>query len=191
MRKIFLFMMVSLDGFYEGKNGDISWHNANNEEFNQFAVQQTSEADLLLFGRKTYELMMSYWPTAAAKQDDPIVAGLMNNLPKIVISHTLEKVEWENTRLVKENVVEIIAKLKEQPGKDIAILGSSELTVSLTQQGLVDEYRIMVNPVALGNGKSLFKGLENKLNLKFIDSRVFRNGNVLLYYYPEQKNEHA
>jgi len=156
MRKIFLFMMVSLDGFYEGKNGDISWHNADNEEFNKFAVQQTSEADMLLFGRKTYELMVSYWPTEAAKRDDPIVAGLMNNLPKIVISHTLEKVEWENTRLVKENVAEVITKLKEQPGKDIAILGSSELTVFLTQQGLVDEYRIMVNPVALGNGKSLF-----------------------------------
>ena len=184
-------MMVSLDGFYEGQNGDISWHNADNEEFNQFAVQQTSEADILLFGRKTYELMVSYWPTEAAKRDDPIVAGLMNNLPKIVISHTLEKVEWENTRLVKENVVEIIAKLKEQPGKDIAILGSSELTVFLTQQGLVDEYRIMVNPVALGNGKSLFKGLENKLNLKFTDSKIFRNGNVLLYYHPEYEKDQA
>ena len=184
-------MMVSLDSFHEGKNGDISWHNADNDEFNQFAVQQTSEADILLFGRKTYELMVSYWPTEAAKRDDPIVARLMNNLPKIVVSKTLDKVTWENTRLVRENVAEIIAKLKEQPGKDIAILGSSELTVFLTQQGLVDEYRIMVNPVALGNGKSLFKGLEDKLNLKFTDSRIFRNGNVLLYYHPDYKNDQA
>jgi dihydrofolate reductase len=184
MRKIFLFMMVSLDGFYEGKNGDISWHNAGNTEFNQFAVQQTSAADLLLFGRKTYELMVSYWPTDAAKRDDSIVAGLMNNLSKIVVSKTLDKVNWENTRLIKENVTEEIAKLKGQPGKDIAILGSSELTVFLTQQKLVDEYRIMVNPVALGAGKSLFTGLQDKVNLKLLSSRVFESGNVLLTYRP-------
>ena len=184
MRKIFLFMMVSLDGFHEGQNGDISWHNANNKEFNEFAVQQTSEADLLLFGRKTYELMESYWPTETAKRDDPIVAGLMNGTPKIVISKTLEKVEWDNTRLIKENVAEEIVKLKSQPGKDIAILGSSELTVFLTQQGLVDEYRIMVNPVALGHGKSLFAGLQDKVNLKLLGNRTFESDNVLLTYQP-------
>ena len=191
MRKIFLFMMVSLDGFYEGQNGDISWHNADNKEFNEFAVQQTSEADLLLFGRKTYELMESYWPTEAAKRDDPIVAGLMNSTPKIVISNTLKQVEWGNTRLVKENVFEEISKLKEQPGKDIAILGSSELTVCLTNLGLVDEFRIMVNPVALGYGKSLFQGLGNKLNLKFIKSKTFGSGNILLYYQFEYQSKEA
>ena len=190
MRKIFLFMMVSLDGFYEGQNQDISWHNVD-AEFNEFAVQQTSEADLLLFGRKTYELMESYWPTEAAKRDDPIVAGLMNSTPKIVISNTLKQVEWGNTRLVKENVFEEISKLKEQPGKDIAILGSSELTVSLTNLGLVDEFRIMVNPVALGYGKSLFQGLGNKLNLKFIKSKTFGSGNILLYYQFEYQSKEA
>ena len=132
--------------------------------------------------------MESYWPTEAAKRDDPIVAGLMNSLPKIVVSKTLASVEWENTRLIKENVAEEISKLKDQPGKDIAILGSSELTVSLTNAGLVDEYRIMVNPVALGNGKSLFQGLADNLNLKFITSRAFNSGNVLLYYRPDYKS---
>ncbi|MGD8404663.1 MAG: dihydrofolate reductase family protein [Anaerolineales bacterium] len=188
MRKIFLFMMVSLDGYYESPNGDISWHNAVNKEFNEFAGQQTSEADILLFGRKTYELMESYWPTEAAKRDDPIVAGLMNNLPKIVVSKTLNSVKWENTRLIKENVAEEISKLKGQPGKDIAILGSSELTVSLTNMRLVDEYRIMVNPVVLGDGKSLFTGLANNLDLKFITFRAFNSGNVLLYYHPDYKS---
>jgi len=181
-------MMVSLDGYYEGQNGDISWHNAANDEFNDFAVQQTSEADILLFGRKTYELMESYWPTEAAKRDDPTVAGLMNNLPKIVVSRSLDSVGWENTRLIKENVGEEISTLKGQPGKDIAILGSSELTVALTKMMLVDEYRIMVNPVILGDGKSLFKGLANNLKLKFITSRTFSSGNVLLYYHPEYKS---
>jgi dihydrofolate reductase len=183
MRKIFLFMMVSLDGYYEGPNGDLSWHNVD-EEFNEFAIQQTREVGMLLFGRKTYEGMASYWPTEAAISNDPVVAGLMNNLPKIVISTTLGSAEWENTRLVKENVAEEISKLKQGPGKDIAIFGSSDLAVSLAQMGLVDEYRIMVNPIILGAGKPLFRGAREKIGLKLIETRTFRSGNVLLYYVP-------
>ena len=183
MRKIFLFMIVSLDGYYEGPNGDISWHNVD-DEFNEFAVQQTSEVDTLLFGRKTYEGMASYWPTEAAINNDPIVAGLMNSLPKIVISTTLDSDDWDNSRLVKENVAEEISKLKQGPGKEIAIFGSSDLAVSLAQMGLVDEYRIMVNPVILGDGKPLFKGARDKLGLKLIKTRIFKSGNVLLYYQP-------
>jgi dihydrofolate reductase len=182
MRKIFLFMVVSLDGYYEGPNGDISWHTVD-DEFNEFAIQQTREVDTLLFGRKTYEGMASYWPTEAAIKDDPIVAGLMNSLPKIVISTTLDSAEWANTRLVKDNVAEEISKLKQGPGKEIAIFGSSDLAGSLAQMGLVDEYRIMVNPVILGEGKPLFKGAE-KLGLKLIKTRTFKSGNVLLYYQP-------
>lgn len=181
MRRIFLFMMVSLDGFFEGPNGDISWHNVD-DEFNEFAVQQINEIDTLLFGRKTYEGMASYWPSEAARTNDPVVAGLMNSSPKIVISKTLEAADWENTRLVKANIAEEISKLKRRPGKDIAIFGSANLTVSLSQMGLMDEYRIMVNPVALGNGKSLFTGLNHKLNLKLLKTRLFKSGNVLLYY---------
>jgi dihydrofolate reductase len=182
MRKIFLFMLVSLDGYYEGPNGDISWHNVD-DEFNEFAVQQTSEIDTLLFGRKTYEVMASYWPTEAAISDDPAIAGLMNSLPKIVISTTLDAADWHNSRLVKENVAEEISKLKQGPGKEIAIFGSSDLAVSLAEMGLVDEYRIMVNPVILGEGKPLFKGAD-KLSLKLIKTRTFKSGNVLLYYQP-------
>ena len=182
MRKIFLFMLVTLDGYYEGPNGDISWHNVD-EEFNEFAVQQTSEVDTLLFGRKTYEVMASYWPTEAAISDDPAIAGLMNSLPKIVISTTLDAADWHNSRLVKENVAEEISKLKQGPGKEIAIFGSSDLAVSLAEMGLVDEYRIMVNPVILGEGKPLFKGAD-KLSLKLIKTRTFKSGNVLLYYQP-------
>jgi dihydrofolate reductase len=185
MRKIFLFMMVSLDGFFEGPNGDVSWHNVD-DEFNEFAVQQLNEVDTLLFGRKTYQGMASYWPTKAARRNDPVVAGLMNSTPKIVISKTLETVEWENTRLVKENVIEEISKLKKQLGKDIAIFGSANLTVTLMEAGLVDEYRVMVNPLALGDGKSLFIGLTHKLNLKLLKTKPFKSGNVLLHYEPAE-----
>jgi dihydrofolate reductase len=184
MRKIIFFMLTSLDGYFEGPDRDINWHNVD-DEFNEFAVQQTGEFGALLFGRVTYELMASYWPTELAKRDDPIIAGLMNNLPKIVFSKTLEKVEWENTRLVKDNFVEAISNLKQEMGKDIAIFGSSDLAVTLIKHGLVDEFRIMVNPVILGDGKPLFQGINEKLELKLIKTRTFKSGNVLLYY--EQK----
>jgi len=183
MRKVLFFMLTSLDGFFEGPKQDISWHHVD-DEFNEFAIQQLQEFDLLLFGRTTYQLMAGYWPTEAALQDDPIVAGKMNSTPKIVVSKTLDKVGWDNTRLVKENVAEEISKLKQQPGKDIAIFGSSDLTVSLARHGLVDEFRIMLNPIFLGSGKRLLEGVDQKLDLKLVKTRLFKNGNILLYYQP-------
>jgi dihydrofolate reductase len=186
MRKLIFFMLTTLDGFYEGPNKEIDWHNVD-EEFNEFAIEQLNSVDVLLFGRVTYELMASYWPTPAATTNDPIVADKMNGLPKIVFSKTLSSVEWQNTRLVKENIAEEISKLKQQPGKDLIIFGSSDLAVTLIQHGLIDEYRIMVNPVVLGNGKSLFKGINHKLNLKLLKTKTFRSGNVLLYYQPAEK----
>ena len=181
MRKVIFFNLTSLDGYFEGPDRDINWHNVD-EEFNEFAIQQTGEFGALLFGRVTYELMASYWPTEAAKRDDPMIARLMNSLPKIVFSKTLEKVEWENTKLVKDNFVEEVLKLKQQPGRDIAIFGSSDLAVTFIEHNLIDEFRIMVNPVVLGEGKTLFSGIKSKLNLKLIKTRTFQSGNVLLYY---------
>ncbi len=163
MRKVIFFMLISLDGFFEGPNGDINWHHVD-EEFNEFAIAQLNTADILLFGRVTYEMMASYWPTPAAVANDPIVAEKMNSLPKTVFSKTLSRVDWQNTRLIKDNFVEETLKLKQQPGKDLIILGSSDLAVTFIQHGLIDEYRIMVNPVALGSGKSLFNGLIDKLD---------------------------
>ncbi|HJT59829.1 MAG TPA: dihydrofolate reductase family protein [Ktedonobacteraceae bacterium] len=183
MRKVFLFMMISLDGYFEGPNQDISWHNVD-EEFNDFAIQQLDELDMLLFGRVTYEGMASFWPTPFAKENDPIVAEKMNTTSKIVVSKTLAQADWQNTRLVKENVAAEIAQLKQQPGKDIAIFGSSDLAVSLLQAGLLDEVRVIINPVILGNGKPLFKGLDEPLKLKLLKTHQFQSGNVLLYYQP-------
>jgi dihydrofolate reductase len=175
--------MVTLDGFFEGPNGEIDWHNAD-EEFNEFAVDQVKSADGLIFGRVTYELMASYWPTPAAQADDPMVAEKMNTMPKIVFSRTLDKVEWNNTRLVKGDAVKEISQLKQEPGKDLLIFGSADLASSLTKHSLIDEYRIMVNPVVLGKGKPLFKDVKEKLNLRLLKTKTFGNGNVLLYYEP-------
>ena len=185
MRKVFLFNMTTLDGFFEGTDQDINWHHTD-DEFNEFAIDQLNEIGTLLFGRVTYQMMASYWPTESAIKDDPIVAGLMNSLPKIVFSKTLDQAEWNNSRVVKENVAAEVLKLKEQSGKDIAIFGSSDLAVTLAENGLIDEYRIIVNPVFLGHGTPLLKGIKDKIELKLLEAKVFKSGNVLLYYAPEK-----
>lgn len=187
MRKLFAFNMVSLDGFFEGPNHDINWHLVD-DEFNQFAIEQTSTLDTILFGRVTYELMASYWPTPVAQADDPIIADLMNRLPKIVFSKTLQKADWNNTRLIKNNIGEEITALKQQTGKDLAVFGSANLLSTLNQMGLIDEHRILVNPIVLGSGTPLFQGINDPLKLKLLKTRTFHSGNVLLYYQPDNSS---
>jgi len=187
MRKLILFMLTSLDGYYEGPGHSIDWHNVD-AEFNEFAIAQLNSVDMLIFGRVTYELMAEYWPKPEAARNDPVTAAGMNRLPKIVFSRTLSSVTWQNTRLVHEYVVEELTSLKAQPGKDLIIFGSSDLAVSLIPHGLIDEFRIMLNPVALGGGKPLFKGMEGRLNLELFNTRTFKSGNVLLYYRPKGKS---
>ena len=120
--------------------------------------------------------MASYWPTPDAIKNDPIVAEGMNNADKIVFSRTLKKVEWNNTRLVKDNIAEEIKKMKQMPGKDMTLLGSGSILTQFAQQGLIDEYQIMVDPVVLGDGTPIFKGIKHKLNLKLTTTRTFRTG---------------
>jgi dihydrofolate reductase len=188
MRKLFVFNLVTLDGYFEGPNREIDWHNVD-AEFNEYAIDMLNSVDTLLFGRVTYELMASYWPTPDAIKNDPIVAEKMNTLPKIVFSKTLDKAEWNNTSLVKDVIPKEIEKMKQVPGKDIVILGSGSIMSEFAQRGLIDEYRIMVNPIVLGDGKPLFKGIKDRLNLKLTKTRTFGNGNVLLYYQPVKKEK--
>jgi dihydrofolate reductase len=183
MRKIFAFLVTSVDGYYEGPNQEFDWPVVD-DEFNEFAVRQLDEADTLLFGRVTYDGMAAYWPTPAAREDDPRVAARMNDFSKIVVSRTIDQADWANTRVVKVDVAAEIAALKRQPGRDIAILGSSSLTVSLLRLGLVDELRIMVMPVVLGDGRSLFRTADERIGLELLTTRPFSSGNVLLTYRP-------
>ena len=185
MRKIFFQRMISVDGFFEGPNRELDWHVVD-KDFVNYAIDLLNSVDTLLFGRVTYQMMAEYWPTPSAIEDDPIVAERMNFLPKIVFSPTLEKAEWQNSMLVKGNIAEEVTKLKHQPGKDMAIFGSSDLAVALTKLGLIDEYRIIVNPVVLGDGKTLFKGLNERLKLKLIETKTFSSGTVLLCYQPDR-----
>jgi len=181
MRKLIMFNMMTLDGFFSGPSGELDWHQVD-EEFNEFAVKQLNSINSILFGRKTYELMVSYWTTPYAIKNDPVVARLMNTLPKIVYSKKMAEASWNNTTLVKDNVVEKIIELKKQPGKDLIILGSADLASTLIQNLLIDEYRVMINPVILGSGNPLFKNLHERLNLKLVETSVFKSGNILLYY---------
>jgi len=187
MRNIYFQMMISVDGFFEGPNRELDWHVVD-RDFLNYAIDLLDSVDTLLFGRVTYQMMADYWPTPAAIEDDPIIAERMNFLPKIVFSPTLEKAEWQNSRLVKGNIAEEITRLKHQPGKDMVIFGSSDLAVALTKLGLIDEYRIIVNPVVLGDGKTLFKGLNERIKLKLIETRTFSSGSVLLRYQPDRGN---
>jgi dihydrofolate reductase len=183
MRRVILQNMVSLDGYFEGPSREIDWHVVESE-FNAYAAKFLDTLDALLFGRVTYQLMASYWPSADAIASDPIIARRMNLLPKVVFSRMLEKVEWENSRLVKGDAAAEVARLKSQPGRDLAIFGSSDLAVTLAEHGLIDEYRIMVNPVILGSGKPLFKGIMARLKLKHLQTRTFGSGVVVLSYEP-------
>ncbi len=182
MRKVACFLMASLDGYDEGTSPwALDWHNVD-EEFNDFAVQQLDASDVLLFGRATYAGMAQYWPSAEAIRSDPEVAARMNGKSKIVFSQTLDALEpeWANTRLLKD--VRELTKLKKQPGNELLIIGSTVLTTRLMELGLLDELRIMVNPVILGAGRSLFETARKRLNVKLLSTREFRSGNVLLTY---------
>ena len=184
MRKLGVFNAVSLDGYFAGMNGDMTWaYNANKDaEWDAFVAANASVGGLLLFGRITYELMAGYWPTRSALESYPIVAERMNNLPKVVFSRTLDKASWNNTKIVKGDMAAEIRRMKKEPGKDMVILGSGSIVSQLAQEGLIDEYAIVVIPVVLGKGRTMFDGIKEKQTLKLTNARTFGNGNVSLYY---------
>ncbi len=182
MRKMFSFMIISADGYHADPGQALDWQTID-EEFSHFALTQLREAGTLVFGRVTYELMAAFWPTPAGHESDPDVAKAMNTTPKIVISRTLAQAGWAGTQVISHHAEEELARLKQQPGKDIVIAGSSTLTAGLLQTGLLDELRIMVNPVILGQGRSLFAGA-GKTSLQLLKTRQFTSGNVLLHYQP-------
>ena len=184
MPRVMVFNQVSLDGYFTDKKGDMSWAHKDDPEWNAFASENAKGGGVLLFGRKTYEMMASFWPTPAALEQMPAVAEGMNNLPKVVFSRTLDKATWKNTKLVKGDLVAEVRKMKKAPGGDMVILGSGTIVSQLTQAGLIDEYQFVVDPIVLGQGRTLFEGVKDKLNLKRTNARTFRNGNVVLTYQP-------
>ncbi len=187
MRKLVLFLHASLDGFVEGPNGamDIGWISYD-ADLEKHAKEILSTVDTVIWGRGTYQMMHSYWPTVpsnpSSSQHELEHAAWIEQTSKIVFSKTLDKVEWNHSRLVKENVKEEILNLKEQPGKDIVILGSPRFAHHVMGLDLIDEYKITVSPVLIGSGLPLFQGLQEKTNLKLIENKTFDSGAIGVYY---------
>jgi dihydrofolate reductase len=186
VRKVITFNNVTLDGFFTDQNGDMSWAHqaAGDAEWNAFTEENSKGGGTLVFGRITYEMMASYWPTPMAAQQNPVVAERINSLAKVVFSRTLEKASWSNTKLVKGDLVDEVRKLKQEPGEGLVILGSGSIVSQLAQEGLIDAYHIVVHPIVIGKGRTLFETVKDKLPLKLTRSRTFGNGNVLLCYEP-------
>jgi dihydrofolate reductase len=184
MRRLTVFNNISLDGYFTGAGGDLTWAYAAPEdrEFNAFVEGNARGGDLLLLGRITYEMMAGYWPTALAALQKPVLAGWMNALNKVVFSRTMDRAGWANTRLVSDGLAEEIRRLKAGPGGGLTVLGSGSVVAQLAQAGLVDEYQLVVNPVVLGAGRTLFEGVVEHLPMTFLRSRTFANGCVLLCY---------
>jgi dihydrofolate reductase len=183
MRKLIVWNMVTLDGLFEGpKKWDLDWHEyVWGEEMEKFSTEQLKTADMLLFGRITYQGMADYWTTATGEGE---VADFMNGLPKVVFSRTLEKADWNNTRLVKANAEAEVRQLKQQPGQNLFIFGSADFSARMLAAGLIDEYRLGMNPLVLGAGGPLFKPSPSRLRLKLLEARPMKSGLVLLRYEP-------
>jgi dihydrofolate reductase len=184
MRKLTVFNNVSLDGYFSDSHGDMRWAHRQDAEWDAFVSQNASGGGALVFGRVTYDLMASYWPTTAALQGNPVVAEQMNSLSKIVFSRTLERASWSNTKLIKGDVVAATRQLKQEPGPDMVILGSGSIVAQLTDARLIDEYQIALCAVVLGAGRTMFEGVKQKLDLTLKKTRTFGNGNVVLWYEP-------
>ena len=179
MSKLIMWNLISLDGYFEGeKNWELDWHDyVWGDELERLSIEQLGSADRLLFGRVTYEGMAAYWNTAQGE-----VADLMNSIPKVVISRTLEKADWANTTLVKDNAVAAVQDLKQQGSRNIFVFGSANLSATLIRNNLFDEYRLAVVPVILGIGRPLFETGLSRQRLKLLEARTLKSGCGILRY---------
>jgi dihydrofolate reductase len=184
MRKLAVFNNVTLDGYFADARSDMRWAHNDDAEWTAFAAENVGGGGVLLFGRITYDLMASYWPTPAALKNAPAVAAGMNGMQKVVFSRTLDKASWQNTTLVKDDIVTAVRRMKHEPGEGMVILGSGSIVSQLTQARLIDEYQIVVHPVVLGEGKTMSAGLKEMVSLRLTKTRPFGNGNVVLWYEP-------
>lgn len=185
MRKLIVWNLMTLDGFFEGpKPWDLDFHmQAWGPELERYGINFGQEGDLLVFGRKTYEGMAAYWPSATSELE---IKEYMNSIAKIVISQTMDKADWNNTRIVRNPVAEL-KKLKNEPGKDMYIFGSGQLMASLMEEDLIDEFRICIVPMLLGSGTPLFRDTGTQRKLKLIDTQTLKTGGVILRYVPSHE----
>lgn len=185
-RKVIYSMMVSLDGFIETEDHLIDWSTPD-EELHRYFNEAENEIDIHLYGRRLYNNMASYWPTADLNPESPDYeieyARKWKNRKKIVFSTTLDQVDWNST-LVRGNIKEFMEELKLQPGLHMD-LGGAGIAASFMEQDLIDEYRLYIHPIVLGGGTPMFHSLRNRIHLQLVESRTFGSGVVLLRYQPK------
>jgi dihydrofolate reductase len=184
MRKVKVFNQISVDGYFTDEKRDMSWAHKQDAEWNAFTADNAKGGGVLVFGRITYEMMAAFWPTPEALKVNATVAEQMNSRPKIVFSRTLAKATWNNTRLIKDDLVGSMRQLKAESGPDLVIMGSGTIVSQLTEARLVDEYQVVVNALVLGHGRTMFEGVTGRLPLVLKKSRQFQNGNLVLWYEP-------
>jgi dihydrofolate reductase len=184
MRKLHVFDTMSLDGFFTDAGGDMSWAHKRDDEWNAFVAGNAGGNGALLFGRVTYDQMRAFWPTPQATQMMPEVARGMNAMPKYVVSRTLETADWQNTTLLKGDLVAEVTRLKAGSGPDLVILGSGSVVSQLTQARLIDQFQLVLSPTILGRGRTLFATVGARQSLQLTRTRAFANGNVVLWYEP-------
>ena len=184
MRTLSLWMQVSLDGFTEGPNGEFDWPIVD-QRLHRYFIDELRPMDAFLYGRKVYELMASFWPTAdsnpASNQAQVEYAQLWKPMPKVVFSTTLQEAEW-NTRVVRDNIVEELSALKAEPGHGLVLFGGADIAATLMRVDLIDEFRLFVHPVVLGGGTPLFPAAERRVKLQLAQARTFDSAVVHLHY---------
>lgn len=181
-----VFNFISINGFYKDEHDGIGWERHDGQEEKEFSGKNAQGGSILLFGRKTYELMYSFWPTPAGHKTEAATAKGMTEAGKIVFSRTLKKADWNNTRIVSDDMIAEVRRLKDA-GKNMTILGSGSIVAQLTDAQLVDTFMIMVDPIALSGGTVIFNNIKKDLSLQLVDHRIFKSGRVLLTYRPLYK----
>jgi dihydrofolate reductase len=186
MRKLVVSAWFTLDGIFDADSMDVWWNPYNSDERATYIKEMINGADALLFGRTTYEMLASYWPDQ--KNDNNGPASKLNSVPKFVVSSTLKKDDWNNSTIIKDNVVEEIAKLKKLPGQEIQIEGSATLVQSLMDANLIDEFRFLVTPIIVGNGKRFFKDGMSTTGMTLVKTKTLALGVVALNYQADKKD---
>jgi dihydrofolate reductase len=182
-------MMTSLDGYVEGPHRELDWA-TEGAEFEEYIDDTMERTEVMIFGRLAYDGLSKYWPAAEANPRRPWEAGVarkMNSLPKVVLSRTLERAEWSNTRIVRDQVRDAVGALKERASKNVMVFGGAGVIASLRQLDLIDEYRLIVHPIVLGSGTPFFADVQGRLSLRHSRSTRFASGLNVLCYSPSSQ----
>ncbi|ASZ12591.1 dihydrofolate reductase family protein [Chitinophaga pendula] len=191
MRKVVLLMHVSIDNYVADVNGGLDWMSYDHE-METYAEELVETVGMPLYGRVTYGMMAGYWPTVLENPEKASEHSLkharwVQDIPKVVFSRTMESADWNNTRLIRENIAAEVKKLKEEPGKDLMIFGSPGLVKTFVELDLIDEYRLTIQPIALGAGIPLFKDMKEPVRLKLISTKQFKSGVIAAHYTVNKK----